>query len=317
MKSNIELKQTRDFGEIISDCILFIRQNWKGLLKTYFVFCGFFIAGTMLFSLLLRVKIINLHNTSTSGGVYSPYAIFGLEYFMVIIFGFLNGISAILCMLSYIALYAQNGRQAPSISDVWSYYKYYFWRSIGHALLLFIIFFVAIIVVAIPVAILSASGGGANPFVIGVVMLICILVPILYFITVLSLFFPTVIIENGSFAYAFGKSFRLIKGKWWNTFGVIIVVGIIVYAGFLLVIIPFSILSGGTVTFISYNVSFPIVIIYTIMLSLCQVLNILPLTASAVTYFSYAEEKENIGLLERIDTLGKMDETTGSEDEVY
>ncbi|HTD98616.1 MAG TPA: hypothetical protein VK668_04995 [Mucilaginibacter sp.] len=302
MKANIELKQARDFGEIISDCILFIKQNWKSLTKTYFVFCGFFIAGNMLFSILLRMKMINLHQGQLSGHQTSAAAVFGLEYFMVLIFGFLNIISATLSLLSYIALYNEQGKKVPTISQVWGYYKYYFWRVVGHSLLLFLIFFIGFLIILIPVFLIFS---GRDPFISGVILIVCLMVPVIYFLTVFSLFFPIVIIENGSFGYAFGKSFKLIRGKWWNTFGVVFVVAIIVYAGFLLVLIPFSVASGGVITFLSYNVSLPLAIAYTVCISLVQVLNIVPLTASSVTYFSYIEDKEGAGLFERIDAIGK------------
>jgi len=48
------------------------------------------------------------------------------------------------------------------------------------------------------------------------------------------------------------------------------------------------------------------VVLYSIAVALMQVMNILPLTASAVAYFSYVEEKESLGLKERIDTIGML-----------
>ena len=314
MKPKVEFRKVRDFGEIISDCILFIRQEWKGLLKTYFTFCGLFIAGNMLFSLLFRLKLIHLHNANLSGNSFSTGSVFGLEYFMVLIFGFLNIISATLTVLCYITLYNEKGRQTPGINEIWAYYKYYFWRIVGHTLLLTIIIFLGLFAIVLP---LAYALRGAEAFFLGIIILVCVMAPLIYFATVFSLFFPIVVTENAGFGYALSKCFTLIKRKWWNTFGVLLVVGLIVYAGFLVIIIPFSIISGGGITFLSYNVSFPIVIVYTILFSLCQVYNILPLCASSIAYFSYSEDKESTGLLERIDTLGKPDETFEPGNETY
>ena len=46
MQMKVELSQIRTLGEIIDDSILFFKQNYKALLKSYFVICGFFwVAG--------------------------------------------------------------------------------------------------------------------------------------------------------------------------------------------------------------------------------------------------------------------------------
>jgi len=314
METKIELKQSRDFGEIINDCIAFIKQNWKGLLRTYFVFCGFFIAGNILFSILQQLKMINMYRAISAGDFEASRSVFGFEYIMVLIFSFLNIVSIILSTLCYIALYNERGKQAPTIKEVWGYYKYYFWRVVWHSLLLIIIIIIGTIVFMIPTFIMETSGSAAA---VGITTIICVVIPWVYFFTILSLFFPIVIIENGGFGYAFGKCFRLIKGRWWSTFGVLFVIGIVVYAGFILVSLPFYIASGGIMTFMAYNISPVLAIFYSVALGLVQVLNILPMTGVAVTYFSYAEDKESLGLLERIDTLGKTDEITDNANEEY
>lgn len=316
MKAKIEFRQTRDFGEIISDGIVFILQNWKNLLKTYAVFCGFFIAGIMIFSFLQQLRLVNRHHLIQQGQFTGDYySTFGLEYFMVLLFAFLNGVSAILTTLCYIALYNRNGNQPPMLNEVWGYYKYYFWRVFWHCILLALIIFGGILILGMITGAITAVAG--NPLVGGIVAIVIIFVPLIYILTIFSLFFPIVILENTGFGYAFGKCFRLVKGRWWNTFGVVIVSAIVVYAGFLLVSLPFSILSGGSITFLPYNVSMVMVVLYTVLMALYQILNIMPLTCTAVAYFSYAEDKESTGLMERIDTLGKMDENTEAANEAY
>lgn len=315
MKAKVELRQPRDFGEIISDCIVFIRQNWKGLLKSYSVFCGFFVAGMLVFSFLQRLDLVHYQKAVQNNEFTTGYRIFGVDYWLVLLFSFLNIVSGILTVLCYIEIYNQKDKETPTIAEIWSYYKYYFWRIIGHILLLALIYLVGLVVLIVPATFLFK---GINAFVLGLVALVVILIPVCYFMTVFSMFFPIVISENAGFGYAFSKCFKLVKGRWWNTFGVILVTVIIVYAVFLLITIPFSMLSGSIITFIPYNVSAITVIAYTVLISVFQVMQILPLTASAVTYFSYAEEKENIGLLERIAALGETHgESTGIENDTY
>jgi hypothetical protein len=297
MIPKIRLRQSRDFGEIINDTIVFIIQNWKGLLKIYAVLCGFFIAGNMVFSILFQFRVINTHKETLGGGnVYSSYGSLGIEYFMLLLFGFLNLVACILTMSSFVVIYNQKNGEMPTVPDVWMYFKYYFWRVSGSLLLLVIMFIPTVFICILPamaMTILSPAAGGVT----GV---ICVLVPMCYFITVLSLFFPIMIGENASFGRAFGKCFKLIKKKFWSSFGVIFVVTILVYSIYLLLIIPAAIVSNGGITFLAYNVSAVVVIIYCVCMSLVQVVNIVPITGMMMAYYSYVEDKESIGLMERI-----------------
>jgi hypothetical protein len=300
MRAKIELRQVRDFGEIISDSILFVRQTWRPLLKAYFVFCGFFIVANIVFSILFQLKMVSVHKELLSGTAAAT-AIFNLPYFLLLLFSFLNLISLLLTTMCFITLYNEKNNEAPTIEEIWAYYKYYFLRATGSFLLLCLIFIVSIVILMIPSFIVISAAG---QLVGSIVTFFLILLPIIYFMTVLTLFYPIMIMENGGFAFAFGKCFKLIKGRWWNTFGVLFVNAIIVYAGYLLIIIPFALLSGGSITFLAYNVSLTVTILYTIATSAMQIINILPITATSVAYFSYVEEKENVGLMERIDNVG-------------
>lgn len=300
MKAKVELRQARDFGEIVSDSILFVRQNWKPLLKAYFVFCGFFIAANIVFSILFQLKMVSVHKELINGSAASPTAIFNIQYFLLLIFSFFNIISLLLTTICFISLYNEKNNEAPSLQEIWAYYKYYFLRATGSFILLGLIALVAIIILMIPsFLVMFAIGRLVGTFV----AVFLITLPLVYFMTVLTLFYPIMIIENGGFGFAFGKCFKLIKGRWWNTFGVLFVNAIIVYAAYLLIMIPFALFSGGTLTFLAYNVSLAVTILYTVATSAMQIINILPLVATSTAYFSYVEEKESVGLMERIDNI--------------
>ena len=295
MKPKIELRQSRDFGQIVSDAILFVIQNWKSLFKTYLVF-----------------KIVSIHNSVTEGGsgFSARMSLFGYEYYLTLAFGFLNGIAIIISTLCYMVLYKENDNTPPSMHQVWVYFKYYFFRVSGAVILLLIIFFIVMVICIIPVYFLTIALGQWGSL-IGVFVL---MVPLIYFITILSLFFPIMITENTKFGYTFSKCFKLAKGKWWCTFGVIFVMAVLVYVMYLFIIVPFSLISGGTTAFLSYNVSGAIVVLYCIFFGIIQVINIVPMIASSVAYFSYVEDKESIGLMERIETLGVNDAEESADD---
>ena len=43
MIQKVEFRKVRDFGEVISDTFLFMKQNFKPLFKAFFYLCGFFL----------------------------------------------------------------------------------------------------------------------------------------------------------------------------------------------------------------------------------------------------------------------------------
>jgi len=151
MNPKMELRQSRDFGQIISDTIVFIIQNWKSLLKNYIVFCGVFIAGNILFSILLQLRVVNIHKEiAGEGGSSGPISIFGSEYYLVLLFSYLNIVAVVTSTFSYITLYQLNDNTPPTIEAVWAYFKYYFFRVAWSLLLLFVICFIGLFFCVLP-----------------------------------------------------------------------------------------------------------------------------------------------------------------------
>ena len=56
MTENIEFKKRRDFGQVINDTFTFMRQNFKPLIKTYFIFCGLFVLASLLCALAWNIQ---------------------------------------------------------------------------------------------------------------------------------------------------------------------------------------------------------------------------------------------------------------------
>lgn len=62
MPAKIELLKTRDFGEVITDTFVFIRENFKPLIKCFVIFCGFFVVASAVFSAIQQAKAIGVVN---------------------------------------------------------------------------------------------------------------------------------------------------------------------------------------------------------------------------------------------------------------
>lgn len=289
MKPSVELAKTRDFSETISDTFTFVKQNIKPLLKSFFVFNGFFLLAGTLSAVFFQIKIVNLANGGmTPGTVVNPdygssfFERFGVEYFLTIGLYLLTLTMLKITTYSYVAIYKEKGNQAPTLEEIWGFIKYYFWRILGAS-------FVSNILL-----------------VIGFVF--CI-IPGIYLAPIFALIFPIIVFENASFGYAFNRCFTLIKENWWLTFGVLIVTWIIVYVCIMAITLPASIFNvigimlhpqKGPVLSVTASV------LTVILQHLCMVFLIIPIITICLCYFNLTESKEGTNLLERISKLGEI-----------
>jgi len=295
MQPKIELVKTRDFGEIINDTFTFISQNWKQLLKSYAVICGFFIVANLVVALLQQHKVIGAMQTTSAYSVGYNWgrrfgSMFGLTYFLSMIFGLLNLTAITLVPLSFMALYKEKGNVAPETEEVWGYFKFYFFRFLGSYLL------------------------------VGICLLIgffLCLIPGLYLWPILSLILPIIVFENTSIGYSWSKSFQLIKENWWQTFGAIVLIWIIAYAAMMVFIIPVSLFTVGSMFFSRSQPTSSTLMLTTIISALCQVFFILPAVTAALCYFNLNEQKEGTGLMNRINNFGNNDADVGLPKEEY
>jgi hypothetical protein len=284
MKQNIELRKLRDFGQIFNDTFTFFKDNLKPLLRSLFVICGVFL-------LLGAVSTAATYLNMTSVFAFAPGNTYDMQehtltymvsLFIMCIILVLTQACINLVTLCYISVYLQNKAQEPSIAQVWGFFKYYFWRVVGASILLGIL------------------------VVIGT--LFCIL-PGVYLGIVFSLVIPIIVMENASFGYAFNKSFTLIRDNWWSTFGVIIVISLIVgiansIAGVPLGVIP---VISKLVSNHSNSITTPLIIFFSILRNLLFVTYSLTSIAVALCYFDLTEQKEGTGLMGRIEDFGKAE----------
>ena len=268
MDSKIELAKPRDFGETITDTFGFIRQNFKPLLKYFFIFCGFFVVATCSLTVLLEVKAISFANNTDafdeSNAFSRVFSLLGV-YFLLFLFIALEYVAINVTVLCFMTLYKQKQNTIPTTEEVWGYFKYYYLRILGSSILLYIL--------------------------MGIGMVFC-LIPGIYLMPVFALVPPIMIMENTSFGYAFNQSFRLIKDNWWVTFGVIIVVYIILYVLNLAISVPSMILGAGNV-FLHLrdgkSITLPVAIVTSVFQAVEYVFQILIVVAVGLCYFNLTE----------------------------
>jgi hypothetical protein len=270
MQPKVELSQIRNLGEIIDDSILFFKQTWKPLLKSYFTISGFFLFAGVIISVFNQTKIFQLQQQGES--------IFSATYFLTIFFYLVNFIFISLTGLSFITLYHEKGKEAPSVEEVWGYVKYYFLRVFGSSLLLTALWVVGIF--------------------------LCIL-PGIYFMPVFLLIITIIVFENATLGYAFNRAFQLIRDRWWQMFGTLMVMGLIVGCAIVLLSIPLIIITALILFLTNVNHEHTESIALVLTFSLFQVLWLLPTISIALTYFSLNEQKDDNNLFQRIEMLGK------------
>jgi len=290
MNELIELRKTRDFGQIINDSFTFLKQNFKPLFGSLLIICGFFIVIGTVTSVFQYMGMMNLYKGAFPFNANS-YEVpdYTITYFLSLIFNAFVMIMLQVCIhmvtLCYISVYLQKGNVKPTFEEVWGYFKYYFFRVLGSGIVITILIVVGLI--------------------------LCI-IPGIYVANVFYLIIPIIIIENASFGYAFNKSFRLIKNNWWFVFGVIFLTSLIVGVASSIANIPITVITIGAKFFSNKSFTLPLLIIFSALRNIMMLAYTLSAVAVALCYFNLSEEKEGLGLLGRIENFGKSSEGDSS-----
>src|ERR1700753_3986362 len=122
MTTNIELAKPRDFGEIINDTFIFIRQNFKPLIKFFFIFCGFFMAATAITSIVSYLKTGNaIYDPKSFDADRGPFGFLNLGYFINLLFVFFEYTAIHVTVLCYMALYRAKQKTPPDTEEMWGY----------------------------------------------------------------------------------------------------------------------------------------------------------------------------------------------------
>lgn len=283
MKQNFELRKLRDFGQIFNDSFTFFKDHLKPLMRSVLVISGIFLLLGSISTAATYLNMTTMFDFTQGANNYSMEK-HTISYFVsVIIMIFILVITQAcinLVTTCYISIYLQNKKQQPTVAQVWGYFKYYFWRVFGATILL--------------------------GFLICIGSLFC-LIPGIYLSIVFSLVIPIMVIENASFGYAFNRSFKLISGNWWFTFGVLIVVSLIVGIANNVAGIPLGIIPVVSKFVSNVNITTPLIIFFSVLRNLLFVTYSIMSIAVTLCYFDLTEQKEGTGLMSRIENFGTPD----------
>lgn len=274
LPATIEFRRERDFDQVLSATSFFFRQNLKPLSRHLLLIIG---------PLLIIWAVYNVYNLRALGEDY-PSGIF--ETWMILMNNFtpmnflplLTGLVYLALIYGYMVLYMDRGFDRFGTWDLFALILRHFLRLAVASVLIFMMLTV-----------------GAFFF----------LVPLVYLLVVLSTYVIIMLREDAGIFDAIARCFQLIAGKWWPTFGLLLILWIIYFAFSFAVSLPVLALtflvsynSGSDMT--PTDLSLLWIFVNPLLSYLSYLLTTIPVMALAFHYFSLVEQKEKTGLLERI-----------------
>ncbi|OIN57718.1 hypothetical protein [Arsenicibacter rosenii] len=286
----ITLFQQRDFGEKINATFTFIGREFKPFITSLLYIVGPLALATGITAGIYQSNILALNRSQGSELPFDTLArVFSPAYFLMVFFSILSNILVNLTTYSYMKLYHERSGGVLSVSDVWDEVR----RHIVASLLFSFISFVAIAVASV-----------------------FFLIPGLYVGVALSLGIVVLVFEETDFGATWSRCFQLIRDKWWSTFGLILIMFIIVMISNLVFSIPAGIVS----MLVSMKLVPDMPSIVTIMTNTLSTVGSTLMTALLAMalgfqYTNLVERHHGTGLLSAIDSIGSSQNRPNSADE--
>ncbi len=280
-KPKVVLEQERDFTDVINVTFSFITQEYKLLLKVVLLYAGLPIIVSSVVAAYYSGNTITEIFSLIKGEITHQQPdldLMALMYLtMAITMAMISGLTA-----AYIDEYKIKGHRGFQAGDVWNN----FISKAGEFILLIIsVFFLLIF------------GFG-----------LC-LVPGIYLIVPLSFCITVLYVEKTNFSQSFKRSFSIVKDNWWRTFGLIIVVGLIVSILSSLFSIPamiimavqgFLVATGES----SGEVNTLPVILTTVIGGIGQyIIIVISYVAIAIQYFNLKEKRDKTSLFKMVSEI--------------
>ncbi|WP_028890408.1 hypothetical protein [Tenacibaculum ovolyticum] len=283
-KEYIEFKKERDLGAIISDAFKFMRLEGKEFFSTIVKVAAIPILITIIGAIFIGYSLSTISSESTP-------EMMGLSIggagFLTIIAYIVTLVFINLAGMYYIKSYIDNNGNVNE-EEVKDNSKNKFWSFTGFGILAMLIVMFS--------------------------MLFCVL-PMFYTAIVLSLGASILVFENESATATVSKCFNLISGHFWETFGVIFVVGLLVGMLGYVFKIPAIIyqfvqmgigMNNEDPTQIFNLFKDPVYIILNLVSIVGQLMfYTITLVTNVFLYFDINEQKNLTGTLEKIDGLGQ------------
>lgn len=302
MKNNtFVLNKKRAIGDIISDGFQFVKKTYKLQLELFLVLVMpvLLLSIFIIYFIFSDLDMLNL-NTSSALNDESVLKLFGSYV------GILFSVFLFYFMLYSIGIkYKQNNNEVPEKAEVTGFMKENALRFIAYVgaflglLLVMVIFISAIAVI--------------SPFLIFLGILVFFF-GFIYLLPLIFIFPMTYLEDDSSFSAAIMKTFQLIQGNWWPTFGVFVITNIIASLISYVFVIPLQMImwfrmfsAPNSVEETASNTGSLMAMIMVVSMITGILVTAYSTSAMILKYYDLKERKFNTGLKEKIDQIGSND----------
>lgn len=281
----IQLFQQRDFGDKINATFQYITQNFRSFGRALLYIVGPIVVVTGIASGILQSNMLRLAGDMAKGQPDNPLAMIQIisqfaspSFWLTALLGLLTNVVVVLTTYGHMKAYDQTGGRAIEVTDVWAEVQ----PVIGRA-----------IVISVLGSILTA------------VAMCFLVIPGIYVAVVLSLGLAVTMFEGTGFGETLERCFKLIRDKWWSTFGLIVVVFIIITVVGMIFALPSAIVGFLVSAKILPDASTTWLVMSNIIALIGRtLLNAVLYLAIGFQYTNLVERQEGRGLLSAIDTIG-------------
>lgn len=310
-KRIFQLRKARDFSQKLEGTFDFIRVTAKPLFKSLFFFTSpFVLVGTFLFSNLFS-SVMAMSTNATSGvepdlAATMSIGLSALGFMFLMVFA---GTMVISVIYANIRLYEIQQNADFTSKDVWDKTKVMYWPIFASTFLYGVIFFVAYMIIIIPTSLILS-------------FLSLLLIPVIYlvfafFLVMMFIALPSQIFGRKSIGGAVSHSYKLLKGKWWSSLGLMILLMIIYNVVTVVFSLPFyvttifNMVSAIEVDLMEETPTYMLLLNYlfgAILLTGSFITYSIPIVGMTLQYFNLSEIKEATSLIQRIDSFGEAEE---------
>ncbi len=269
----IKLYETRDFSGNFDTTLNFIKQNYGAILKPLLI----------VIPVILLAVYLQPNTSDIQVDYQNPWVafaqVFSFEFLLANILIWLSLFIVMLYTTCYMAEYVKSADGKVDTANVWP--------KVFASIL-------PVLAASILYSILMAVG-----------FLLC-LIPGIMIAVYLYFYMYVYIVEDRGVVDSLQRSYELVKGNWWVTFGYLIVFGIISFILSLIFMIPSIFVGLGAFMQIDFLTGDVFAYIASFIENIGQVL-VYPIVyiAGGVMYFSYRNQLEGIDMESDIDNIGE------------
>ena len=288
-----QLFQQRDFGDKINATFTYLTQQFRSLSMALLYIAGPVALASGIMSGIIQSNILEFSRPTDEGASFKVIGLAGMffspVFWLTVLASVLANLMVALITYAHMKLYERTKGGPVNVADVWTEVQ----SVIGRGL------------------IISVLGS-----IITFIGFLFFFIPGIYVAVVFSLALAVTSFEGTDFGQTWDRCFKLIREKWWSTFGLLIVMGIIVGIMGLLFSMPSTIISGLVAADLLPDLSRVWVVVANVISTVGQaLLNSLIFIAIGFQYTNLVERQEGRGLLSAIDSIGTSSAQPRANDE--